>query len=161
MHNKKHLINNLDFAHSGQKINSQLKLSECDRLLDSLATENRDFQLNFTLQGQANSGLEPRLNLQIYALLPCVCQRCLENVNIVLDLKFNYVVSTELIENEEALDDLDLLEADAEMDLGALVEDEVLIAFPFAPMHEDCTAAKMVSGEKPNPFAVLQALKNK
>ena len=160
MYNKKHLINNLDFAESGQIINSELKLSECDRLHNSLASEAQDFKLSFTLEGQANAGLEPRLNLQIHALLPCVCQRCLENVNIALDLNFNYGVSAELID-DDASDDLDWLETDAEMDVGALVEDEVLIAFPFAPMHEDCTAATMVSGERPNPFAVLQALKRK
>ena len=159
IHNKKYLINNLDFAQSGQQLSGELYLSDCIRLSDSLANEGQGFKLNYTLLGQANLGLEPRLNLQIHALLPCVCQRCLESVNIALDLKFNYVVGAEVIDDEDAMDDLDWLEADIEMDLGALIEDEVLIAFPFAPMHEDCNAVTMVSGEKSNPFAALKALK--
>ena len=159
MHNKKHLIHNLEFAQSNQVMSDTLMLSDCSRLSDGLASENQDFALSYTLSGHAGSGFEPRLHLQINALLPCVCQRCLENVNVKLDLNFKYVVSAELIENEDAQDDVDWLEADVEMDLGALVEDEVLVAFPFAPMHADCSAITMVSGEKPNPFAVLKALK--
>ncbi len=159
MHNKKQLINNLDFAQSGQVLRGELNLSDCVRLQDSLASQTQDFKLSFILVGLANAGMDARLNLQIQAVLPCDCQRCLENVNIKLSLDFNYIVSAESLDNEDVLDDVDWLEAETEMDLGALIEDEVLIAFPFAPMHEDCSAVTMVSGEKPNPFAVLKALK--
>jgi uncharacterized protein len=43
------------------------------------------------------------------------------------------------------------------MNLTELIEDELLIAMPIAPLHEaDCIKATMQSGEKPNPFAILK-----
>jgi len=57
----------------------------------------------------------------------------------------------------EESDEIDWLEASQEMDLTALIEDELLIAMPIAPMHEtDCLKTSLQSGEKPNPFAVLK-----
>jgi uncharacterized protein len=49
------------------------------------------------------------------------------------------------------------------MDLVALIEDEMLMALPIAPVHaEDCNDnlhnGVAESGEKPNPFAVLKGL---
>ena len=138
-----------------------MQLDDCDRLRDSLASNSQDFLLSYALQGQVNMASELRLNLQIDAILPCVCQRCLENVNITLGLNFHYVINSEAAEELDKLDDVDWLEADMEMDLTTLIEDEVLAAFPFAPMHLDCNAVTMQSGDNPNPFAVLQALKDK
>lgn len=159
MHNKKHLINNLEFAQSGQSAIGTLNLADCVRLRDSLDINSQDFKLNYTLVGQVNLGSEARLNLKINTLLPCVCQRCLETVNIVLDLNIHYLVSSKSSEELDSVDDVDWLETDMEMDLDTLIEDEVLVAFPFAPMHQSCLAMTMVSGEKPNPFAALKMLK--
>jgi uncharacterized protein len=45
------------------------------------------------------------------------------------------------------------------MDVKLLVEDEVILALPIAPVHDnDCTPVTMQSGEKPNPFAALKGL---
>jgi len=45
------------------------------------------------------------------------------------------------------------------MDLLTLIEDEIIIATPIAPLHEgNCAHGTMQSGEKPNPFAVLKGL---
>jgi len=58
-----------------------------------------------------------------------------------------------------------------EIDLRALVEDEVILSLPVVPVHEsehcEVSEADMVFGklpeeaEKPNPFAVLASLKRK
>ena len=56
-------------------------------------------------------------------------------------------------------DDYDLQQANKAMDLTALIEDEIIMAMPIAPMHEGaCSEATMQSGEKLNPFAVLKGL---
>ncbi len=53
----------------------------------------------------------------------------------------------------------DLLQANANMDLAALIEDEVIMALPIAPTHENaCVELVTQSGEKPNPFAALKGL---
>jgi uncharacterized protein len=56
-----------------------------------------------------------------------------------------------------------------QFDLLAVLEDELLMALPLVPMHEQCPVApKLSSGDegmegseagKPNPFAVLAQLK--
>ena len=58
-----------------------------------------------------------------------------------------------------------------EIDLRALVEDEVILSLPVVPVHDsehcEVSEADMVFGklppeaEKPNPFAVLASLKHK
>ena len=54
-------------------------------------------------------------------------------------------------------DEIDWLEPSQEMNLSELIEDELLIAIPIAPVHEaNCAKSNMQSGEKPNPFAVLK-----
>jgi uncharacterized protein len=45
------------------------------------------------------------------------------------------------------------------MDVVQLIEDEIIMALPIAPTHEqNCGPQVMQSGEKPNPFAVLKGL---
>ena len=48
------------------------------------------------------------------------------------------------------------------LDVRMLVEDQILMALPFSPRHEDCGNAALaeVNQDKPNPFAVLAGLKS-
>ena len=50
----------------------------------------------------------------------------------------------------------------AEIDLRTLLEDQLLMAIPFAPRHEDCNNATLarVNQDQPNPFAKLAGLKS-
>jgi uncharacterized protein len=63
---------------------------------------------------------------------------------------------------EDERDDVEYLLADAPVDVVALIEDEVLLSLPLAPVHEDvhCNAALSAAREqKESPFKVLQGLK--
>ena len=79
---------------------------------------------------------------------------------------------------EDDASDEDLLVMTLQFDLLALIEDELLMAIPLVPMHEECPeaptlsagrletdtvagrlAAAGVDSGKPNPFAVLAQLK--
>ena len=53
-----------------------------------------------------------------------------------------------------------MLSAD-ELDVFSLIEDQILMALPFSPRHEQCGNADSatVNQSKPNPFAVLAGLK--
>ena len=79
-----------------------------------------------------------------------------ENVRIVL------------FENEESLDEAMLADEElegmlleAELDVFSLIEDQILMALPFSPKHDDCGNADLdaVNQNKTNPFAVLAGLK--
>ena len=59
-------------------------------------------------------------------------------------------------ESELENDEFDAIEATPDMDVVALVEDEIVLAVPFAPRHEQCEAPRPTGGvEKKSPFAAL------
>ncbi len=104
------------------------------------------------------------------ATVSLTCQRCTENFEQQLEVKFCFSP----VKKPEYADELpsyyDAIETDenGEVNLRDLVEDELLLAIPLIPKHalEDCSAeSDSVWGElpeeldKPNPFDVLKQLK--
>ena len=51
---------------------------------------------------------------------------------------------------------------EAQLDVGTLVEEQILMARPYAPCHESCHSDQLdaVNQDRPNPFAALAALKS-
>lgn len=104
----------------------------------------------------------------------CVCQRCLEDMELELSArpKLYFGPAEQLGAAAEAAG-FEHCELEPGMTLRQLLEDEVLLAVPVFPAHErseDCgaLAAKLAElepadrGEKPtSPFAVLAGLKRK
>jgi uncharacterized protein len=63
-------------------------------------------------------------------------------------------------EGELEDDTSDAIPAEEEMALLPLIEEEVLLALPIAPMHEVCDSPLAVNKDpEPSPFAVLAKLK--
>ena len=61
------------------------------------------------------------------------------------------------MEEDAENDEIDWIEEEKEMNLLELIEDELLLAMPIAPHHDNnCAKLSMQSGEKPNPFAILK-----
>ena len=58
-------------------------------------------------------------------------------------------------------DDMDAIEAEPQLDVLALIEEELLLDLPFAPRHADgkCATATNELQQKASPFAVLAGLK--
>jgi uncharacterized protein len=157
------LINNLEFAQKQQEIADNFAPEALSRLAETLALTGENAHLaaiDFTLTGDIKRFRQPSLHLHIKSRLPVICQRCLEEMLIDLELNFDYLLSHSTVNELEDNDESDWLEINAEMDVGELVEDELLLAMPIAPAHEaSCSKLTMQSGEKPNPFAVLKNLK--
>lgn len=103
------------------------------------------------------------------------CERCGDAMTLSLDCSFAY---TPVKPDDDAALELiperyDVIEKDehGEINLRQLVEDELILALPLFPMHDEAvcavSAASMSFGdigpepEKPNPFAVLAELKKK
>ncbi len=157
-----HHINNLDFAKRLQTLEGDVPFDLLQRLnalleMDGVSEQSR---IRYQLAGQAQKYQLPSLHLLIDATLPMVCQRCLESMHVPLKLQFDYVISAEIPESLDDIDDMDWVEASVDMDLQALIEDELLIALPIAPVHQTvCKQLTFESGEKVNPFSVLKNLK--
>jgi uncharacterized protein len=154
------IINNLEFAQKQQKISDYFSLADCNRLLETQFLHDKNPQktmIFFELSGTAQKFSFPSLHLHTKTQFSMICQRCLEEMQINLDLNFDYLISNDAENQLDDNDDIDWLEVNFEMNLLELIEDELLLALPYAPTHDnDCSKLSMQSGEKPNPFAILK-----
>lgn len=153
------------FATDKQNLQGSFLLEELDervRSHDYLA--DKQAKVSFTLQGGRDRLQRLFLDLNITADMPLICQRCVKPMPFKLDETSHIVLFT----NEESLDEAmltdDELEGmllEKELNVRELIEDQILMALPFSPRHEDCNNAslKQVNQDKPNPFAVLAGLK--
>lgn len=169
------VIDNLAFAKKNEILAGDLTLTDCSRLqallqdskLDAASKNAVTDNIKFQLTGKSNAAMQYFLHLNVNAQLTTTCQRCLNAMPLKLVLDFNYLISDVDDEELNALvldeqDDYDLQQANAAMDVIALIEDELIMAMPIAPTHEgDCVKLVTQSGEKPNPFAVLKGLVTK
>ena len=151
------VIDGLEFARSGQRLQGEMEVAQLARLADSLFdTAGR---LRFTLAGDRDAKRRPRLNLTVEGEISLRCQRCLDRLAFPLAVKSSLLVLTGGDGGEIAeIDDLDGIAADPRTEVRALIEDEVLLAIPIAPRHPEglCSAAvKMPRERAPSPFAVL------
>ncbi len=154
------LINNLEIAKKQETLTGDITADDCERLIGSVDSGAlRALKIRYEITGSASAFHLPSLHLSINASLPLVCQRCLESMLQDFSLSFDYVIHETEPEDFEGDEDVDWLETSREMNIVELVEDELLIAIPVAPMHENaCKPLKLESGEKHNPFAVLKGL---
>jgi uncharacterized protein len=159
------VINNTQFASQKQVLSGDLDAMDFERLRDQLVSVLGQKNLvQYHLSGWVDVQNRAFLKLELKADLQMACQRCLAAMPLHLDLNFNYQIThqseQELLASERLEDEVDFIEADANMDVGFLIEDELMMALPIAPVHvEACVAMEMSSGEKANPFAVLGKLK--
>jgi uncharacterized protein len=155
-------INNLDFAKRMQVLEGEVPMDSFQRLkaLLDMSGLNAESKVAYKLVGQSNKLQPPSLHLEIDASLPMLCQRCLEGLHVPIKLEFDYLISEEMPESLDESDDADWVEASVDMDLQALIEDELLIALPIAPLHaSQCKQLKLEVGDRINPFSVLKSLK--
>lgn len=158
-----HVINNLDFAKKNLTLISKLSEVECGRLAALLDFHsNQSLLIQYTLIGHAEDMAHPTLELCIKVDMPVTCQRCLQSMQYLLTLNFNYVISNDAETLDMSADDVDFIEPDRAMNLVDLIEDEVIAALPIAPKHDkECGDSHMLSAQKESPFAVLKGLKQK
>jgi uncharacterized protein len=155
-------INNLDFAKRLQTLEGEVPFKLLQRLNAMLVMDgvNAKSKIKFNVVGHSQKYQLPSLHLDIDANLPMLCQRCLEALHVPIRLQFDYVISSEVPDALDESDDADWVEASVDMDLQALIEDELLIALPIAPVHDpQCQQLRFEAGEKVNPFSVLKSLK--
>ena len=90
-----------------------------------------------------------------------ICQRCMKPVDLELSPTARFeLVSTEAELDADEDDEWDPLMAAERLDLLPVIEDELLLALPYAPMHDRCEpVGRLEAGERVMPFAALGALK--
>lgn len=152
------IINNLEFSTKHEKLAGEISLSDCSRLYEQLPKKDQsNVHIKYNLIGHNNKLQAPGLDLNIDAAFHVTCQRCLEPMPITLSLAFHYLISEAESEPDNDTDDYDWLELSNNMNVNDLIEDELLLALPIAPVHaHQCTGQKMQSGAAANPFSILK-----
>ena len=150
------------FSERGSRIEGQV----AGKLLPRLRAEST--QALKPVEVQVKAAKSPRrrngIRLALQGSIRMICQRCLKSMDVALSAKAAVEwVSTEAeLEAADADDEWDAMLEQEKFDLLPLMEDELLLAVPFAPLHVDCKAAGATeAGEKVSPFAALAALKQR
>ncbi|MDQ3185755.1 MAG: YceD family protein [Pseudomonadota bacterium] len=158
------VIDALDFAHNAGEHHGKIALSELERLQDYLVGNCGD--LKYIVSGALDNA-KPILRVFVQGAINLRCQRCLGELRHVLDFQTNLL----LTKNEDELARLDEYEsadgilAKSDMDVLALIEDEIILGLPISPRHGEgeCSMGTLscsdTAGVKPL-FAALAQLKN-
>jgi uncharacterized protein len=158
-------IDNLEFVRHGAVLRDEIPVATLERLQGLLLSDQG--VLNYTLSGKTGTKGESLLVCLIEGKLVLQCQRCLE----ALEYPLHIVSTLKVVADVTEFDDLegedesvDSVPASVAMDVLALVEEEILLNLPLAPMHppEVCSGVAQAAGnERVNPFGALAALKGK
>lgn len=157
-------IDGFEFAAAGATLAGRCPVQDLPRLQASLVGSGGvdHGELAYALQGTQDALGRRALRLTVSGTLQLSCQRCLEPMPFPLALDATLVLAASDSEIDADANDLfapDRVLARREMAVGELIEDEVLLAIPFAPRHERCAQridAENARGE--SPFAGLSAL---
>ena len=150
-------IDGLAFARNAAVLKGRLGMESLPRLAQSGCS---DSVIDFVLSGEINERGKPGLKLAVEGSVRLECQRCLDSLDFPLQLDAQLEFASSEAEITAAEDEIDRVVAGREMSVAALVEDEVLLALPMVPKHEQCgAAAGFGGGAKPSAFQALAALR--
>ncbi|HUH94785.1 MAG TPA: YceD family protein [Casimicrobiaceae bacterium] len=131
-------------AARGETRAGELDLAQDARVADRLAPNAGPAKVAWTIEGGCDPLGRPMLTVTLRGRLAVICQRCLRS----FDVRLNQRSELLLAHDEPELARLDAEErevvlAAAPLDAMALIEDELLLSLPYAPMHADsqCAAA--------------------
>jgi uncharacterized protein len=155
------VIDCLEFARSGGVLDRRVGLDELPRLAELLTT-TAGF-LSVRLQGWRDDQGKSWLQLNIAGEPVLCCQRCLGGVKfpLAIESRLQLIAPGEDWPDDDLEDDsADAITAETALTVLSLVEDEVLLALPIAPRHEQCESpSASASGHGSSPFAALADLK--
>lgn len=152
--------------------------------MERLAHETRALAPDSTVNWDARAEFRPGsgadddvwLHLVAETSIPLICQRCMGTVatSLEVDQWYRFVATEAIAMEQDDESEEDLLVMEPHFDLLTVLEDELLMALPLVPMHDECPVAPVFkageealaaqateAGDKPNPFAVLEQLKKK
>lgn len=159
------VIDTLEFARGGQQLRGSLAVVDLKRLEDILF--DTAGTLAYVLRGSRDARNRPQIEVEVEGVLHLQCQRCLGLLEYEATVTNTLVVVPAGAQPDEELDDPeapDVIEANPELGVSGLVEDEVLLSLPLAPRHPEGTCRSRLdhqedAAQKPSPFAQLAELK--
>ena len=151
----------LEFARSRGVLERSVGLTELPRLADVLVVT--EGFLSVRLEGWRDDAGKSWLQVDIAGEPVLCCQRCLGGVKFPLAIssRLQLIAPGEDWPDDDLVDDsADAITAEKALAVLSLVEDEVLLALPIAPRHEQCDAPSAnATGYGASPFAALADFK--
>jgi uncharacterized protein len=150
-------IDSFDFARNGRELRDEIPIVTLSRLSDMLASS--EGTLRYKVIG-LKVGDAHKLEIVLAGSCQLRCQRCLGDFTYPLQITSSLqLISADKLDEIE--NDEDAIEATSQLDVLALLEDELLLSLPFAPKHPEGTCVTPIKDlrEKDNPFAILALLK--
>lgn len=159
-------------AQNGIELEGELELKTMPRLLDYLVDDQGvvTVKMAFDIDEIGTRYMRGQFSCGVSLL----CERCLSPMTVKLDVDclLAMVISERTVAGLAEQYDPWLLENDDPVSLAAVVEDELILALPLVPKHEEpCIANEdwvseaeedSQENDKPaSPFAVLSELKTK
>ena len=152
-------IDGVAFARAAGVLQGQLGLESLPRLAQSGCSAA---DLQYVLGGEINERGKPGLSLSVTGNVRLQCQRCLSEIDFPLRLDAQLELAAGEAEILAAEDDVDRVVAGRDMSVASLVEEEVILALPMAPKHEQCrAAAEADTGARRSAFQALDALRRR
>lgn len=158
------------FAHDSVELESQLPLTQMKRLSailyqpEGMVTVKLAFAVDVLGVSSLLGNIQAGLNL--------ICQRCLEPMHVDLDTSLALGFARSAAGLEQIPSELDPVRVEGgQVDLLALLEDEIMLALPQIPRHAENECSLRHEHEAPNsesyrpqaqqenPFSVLAGLK--
>ena len=154
------VIDGFEFASAGATQQGALPLSGFPRLRDLLASDAGE--VAYELGGLRDERGRPCLRLKVRGALQLKCQRCLEAMPVEVDEDELLVLAATQAEIDADPADAeapDRLLAGKAMQVREMVEDQLILALPYAPRHARCRAEAEEQGEERiSPFSGLKGL---
>lgn len=165
------------FAKDGDELSGEWPLTGMARLCESAHAEAQPGEGD-RVAWEARGEFRPVradvpqvwLHVAAQARMHLECQRCLQPVEVPLTAQrsFRFVQDEATAAEIDADSEDDVLVLTRALDLCGLIEDELILALPLVPRHDECPRPLAVPAsadeplqERPNPFAALAALKGK
>lgn len=153
------VIDGFEFASAGATQEGQLPLSGFPRLQDVLVSDAGE--VAYAVQGVRDERGRLGLELTVQGTLPLRCQRCLGRLGYEVRSHVTLMLAASQAQIDAEPVDVgapDWVLGGKEMALAELVEDELILALPYAPHHESCAAPAAIDPATSSPFAALRGL---
>jgi len=157
-----------ELAQSG-RFEGEIELSELKRLGEMLypgSSNQRKRKIALSFEFSRSEFDVPMLAGHLKTELVLECQRCLQPLEIPMELAFNLLIDASDDIVRHSSEDT-LYSDDGCIDIAEVVEDELILALPLVALHEDTACNSSWQASEPatepakleNPFAVLKQLK--
>jgi uncharacterized protein len=160
MSHQQPVIDGFEFASAGASRKGDWPLGDFPRLQDLLASDAGE--VHYSIEGVRDGRGRPSLRVRVSGTLQLRCQRCLEPLPFAVRADATLVLAGSQAEiDAEPVDAqaADPVVAGRDMPVRDLIEDELILAVPYAPRHESCSARPSPDAEtKQSPFAGLRGL---